>query len=182
MTDFLYINTGTTANSGDGDSLRSAFTKINYNFQQISTGTFGTQTSVVTSSTIVDPNGVPVVDIKAYTGQFTVPNSMETPLALFEFDVDEYRSASIDIFAHDQTRNTQDSGTGYMVTWNGSSAAVIGPGIVSLAANGTTGNAAWDLGQVEIVGGMVKVSAFNASGTMDNNIISWRAKVNLFRL
>lgn len=183
MTDFLYINTGTTANSGDGDSLRSAFTKINYNFEQISTATFsGTQTTVVTSSTIVDSTGVPVVDIKAYRGQFTVPNSVDTPLELFEFDVDEYRSASIDIFAHDETRNTQDSGTGYMVTWNGASAAVIGPGIVSLASNGSTGNAAWDLGKVEIVGGMVKVSAFNASGSMDNNNISWRAKVSLFRL
>jgi hypothetical protein len=182
MTEFLYINTGTTANSGDGDSLRSAFTKINYNFEQISTGTFGTQTSVITSSTIVDPNGVPVVDIKAYRGQFTVPNSIETPLELFEFDVDEYRSASIDIFAHDETRNTQDSGTGYMVTWNGSNAVAIGPGIISLGANGSTGNAAWDLGQVEIVGGMVKVSAFNSSNSVDNNSISWRAKVSLFRL
>jgi hypothetical protein len=182
MADFLYINTGTTANSGDGDSLRSAFTKINYNFQQINTGTFGTSTGFVTSSTIVDPTGIPVVDLKAFRGQFTVPNSVETALELFEFDVDEYRSASIDIFAHDQTRNTQDSGTGYMITWNGSNAAVIGQGIISLSANGTTGNASWDLGRAEIVDGMVKVTAFNSSNSVDNNIISWRAKVSLFRL
>lgn len=31
----LYINTGSTANAGDGDSLRTAFTKINQNFQFI---------------------------------------------------------------------------------------------------------------------------------------------------
>jgi hypothetical protein len=182
MTDFLYINTGTTANSGDGDSLRTAFTKINYNFEQISTGTFGTSTSVVTSSTIVDPNGIPVLDVKAYRGQFTIPNSIVTALELFEFDVDEYRSASIDIFAHDETRNTQDSGTGYMVTWNGSSAIVIGPGIVSLNTNGTTGNAEWDLGLAEVVNGKVKVTAYNSSNSLNNNIVTWRAKVSLFRL
>jgi hypothetical protein len=30
-----YINTGTSANAGDGDSLRTAFTKINANFAEI---------------------------------------------------------------------------------------------------------------------------------------------------
>lgn len=32
-----YINTGSSPNSGDGDSLRSAFTKININFKELST-------------------------------------------------------------------------------------------------------------------------------------------------
>ena len=31
-----YVNTGTSANSGNGDSLRVAFTKINANFDQLS--------------------------------------------------------------------------------------------------------------------------------------------------
>lgn len=31
-----YINTGSSANKGDGDSLRSAFTKINNNFAEMS--------------------------------------------------------------------------------------------------------------------------------------------------
>ena len=39
-----YINTGSSANSGDGDSLRSAFIKVNENFRQISA-------VVITSST-----------------------------------------------------------------------------------------------------------------------------------
>ena len=39
-----YINTGSSANSGDGDSLRSAFIKVNENFRQISA-------SIITSST-----------------------------------------------------------------------------------------------------------------------------------
>ena len=29
----LFINTGTSANAGDGDSLRTAFFKVNQNFQ-----------------------------------------------------------------------------------------------------------------------------------------------------
>ena len=37
----LYINTGTSANKGDGDSLRTAFNKINANFTYLSTATGG---------------------------------------------------------------------------------------------------------------------------------------------
>jgi hypothetical protein len=38
------INTGSNANSGDGDSIRSAFIKVNQNFTEIATllGTTGT--------------------------------------------------------------------------------------------------------------------------------------------
>lgn len=39
--DIRFINTGTGPNSGNGDTLRTAFNKINYNFEQISTATFG---------------------------------------------------------------------------------------------------------------------------------------------
>jgi len=37
----LYINTGSSANAGDGDSLRTAFTKINENFQFIDSAGIG---------------------------------------------------------------------------------------------------------------------------------------------
>lgn len=40
----VYINTGSGANAGDGDNLRTAFNKVNYNFQYLSTNS-------VTSST-----------------------------------------------------------------------------------------------------------------------------------
>jgi len=75
----LYINTGTSANKGDGDSLRTAFNKINANFNYLSTATGGgggggggagngsTGDLVITSATIstaftnenivFDPNG-----------------------------------------------------------------------------------------------------------------------------
>lgn len=36
-----YVNTGSGPNIGDGDSLRTAFNKINANFSQINTGTLG---------------------------------------------------------------------------------------------------------------------------------------------
>ena len=36
-----YINTGSSANKGDGDTLRTAFNKINANFEYLSTATFG---------------------------------------------------------------------------------------------------------------------------------------------
>jgi hypothetical protein len=36
-----YINTGSSANAGNGDNLRAAFTKINNNFSILSTGTIG---------------------------------------------------------------------------------------------------------------------------------------------
>jgi len=37
----LYINTGTSPNAGDGDSIRLAFNKVNANFTYLSTASFG---------------------------------------------------------------------------------------------------------------------------------------------
>ena len=37
----LYINTGSSANAGDGDTLRTAFNKVNANFTYLSTASFG---------------------------------------------------------------------------------------------------------------------------------------------
>ena len=84
MTTSLYtINTGTSANKGDGDSLRSAFHKINLNFTQLSTitevilnppapanlghltVTSATITSTVTNESIIfDPNGTGLVKFR----------------------------------------------------------------------------------------------------------------------
>jgi len=53
----MYVNTGSSPNKGDGDSLRVSFTKINENFRQL-TGLIGTGTSMVIASDIapVDAN------------------------------------------------------------------------------------------------------------------------------
>lgn len=170
----LYINTGTSANKGDGDTLRTAFHKINTNFSQIS----NQSTSTVM---ITDSNDIPVLDIKVYTGTFELPVSPAANVELFSFDTAIYRSASIDIYAEDQIAETQDSGSSYMVTWNSSTSHVLGAGIVSLNKNGLTGNALWDLA-TNIVDNDLQVSAENVSGTTTSNVVLWKAKVSLFRL
>ena len=170
---FQYINTGSGANKGDGDSLRLAFHKINQNFANI-----GSSSTV----TISDGNDVPTVDLKVYSGTFTLPTNTTTPVTLIEFDQRVYRSASIDIFAEDTTANTQDAASGYTVTWNNSSSVVLGTGIVSLQQNGTTGNANWDLKDTSILDNRVRVQAYNVSGSTNGNVINWKAKVSLFRL
>jgi hypothetical protein len=45
-----YINTGSSANAGNGDSLRSAFIKVNNNFAYLSTATFGAGANGYTGS------------------------------------------------------------------------------------------------------------------------------------
>ena len=171
---FQYINTGTSANKGDGDTLRVAFHKINTNFSQIGNET----TSTVT---ITDTSDNPIVDIKVYQGTFEIPVTPATHVPLFIFDTAIHRSASIDIYAEDTIAGTQDSGSSYMVTWNSSTSHVLGTGIVSLNQNGTTRNALWDL-DTDIVDNDLRILATNVSGTTTSNVISWKAKVSLFRL
>ena len=87
----LTINTGTSANKGDGDSLRTAFHKINLNFAALSTATSGSSggggggsvdlghisitnstisTTVTNESIIFDPNGAGKVRFKNTPIQF----------------------------------------------------------------------------------------------------------------
>jgi hypothetical protein len=89
----LYINTGTSANAGNGDSLRTAFNKINANFAYLSTASFSSGGGggggggnadlgniVITSATIstshqnesiiFDPNGTGVVRFRNTPIQF----------------------------------------------------------------------------------------------------------------
>ena len=53
-----YINTGSSANKGDGDTLRTAFSKINANFEYLSTATGGTGTYVLPVATSQSLGGV----------------------------------------------------------------------------------------------------------------------------
>lgn len=168
---FHYINTGTGANKGDGDSLRVAFWKINQNFANVGT------TSTVTISGDSDE---PLIDIKAFSGSFDLPTDSSS-VQLFEFDQRVYRSASVDVFASDNETMSQDAGTSYLVTWNSATSHIVGTGIVSLFQDGSTGNATWDLG-TSISNNRVRVRAHNVSGSTASNTISWRAKVSLFRL
>lgn len=169
---FHYINTGTGANKGDGDSLRVAFWKINQNFANVGT------TSTVVISTADDQ---PLIDIKAFSGEFELPADQNSAVQLFEFDQRIHKSASIDIFASDSTKLSEDSGTGYLVTWNSSTSHILGTGVVSLYQDGTTGGADWEL-NTSIFDNRVRIQAYNVSGSTASNIISWKAKVSLFRL
>ena len=70
----LYVNTGSSANKGDGDSLRVAFTKINHDFDEvlgiISTCTTNLSQPVIPSADLIYNLGAPDLEWNTlYTGQ-----------------------------------------------------------------------------------------------------------------
>jgi len=204
----VYINTGTSSNKGDGDTLRTAFTKINGMFRElysslipqvatVSTagvvkpgvglsvsvnGTLNVTGAASTSTlTILDDSGNPGLDIRVYAGTTVLPSDTTTPAPLFTFDKNLYKNASIDIFAEDTTANTEDMGSGYTVSWYGNSANVIGPGLISMTNQGRTNNAYWDLTSATVTATAVTLIAYNVS-TSTSHTINWKAKVSLFRI
>ena len=204
-----YINTGSSSNKGDGDTLRTAFRKINDNFRELydfgvpdiaSATTAGiikvgvglsisgagvlSATGEATSSTItlLDNAGSPSIDIVSYSGSVTMPPNNTTSVALFSFNKTVYKSASIDWFAEDQTNNTIDLGSGYLVTWQGNSAAVFGGGLVAMDNDGNTNNATWDITSATVTSTAVTLYAYNVSNTNTSHTVDWRAKVSLVRL
>jgi hypothetical protein len=204
----VYINTGSSSNAGNGDTLRVAFTKINGMFRELysslipqvatastaglvkpgiglSVGGDGslsvTGEASTSTLTILDNQGIARIDIVSYSGTATLSNNTITPTPLFTFDKTKYYNASIDIFATDTTGNTQDMGSGYTVSWWGNSASVIGPGIISIDNNGRTNNATWDLTSATVTATAVTVVANNVS-TSTSHTINWKAKVSLFRI
>lgn len=204
-----FINTGTSSNAGNGDSLRTAFNKINGNFLALSTATgivainTASATTVggikvglglaigpdgtlsVTSSNagseinILDQAGDPSVDIVSYSGSTSLQLGL---MNLFSFDKTVYRGATIDISAHNQGTGTDDIASAYSVTWAGNLATVMGLGPIAMGTDGTTGNAEWDL-DVGCLGTDVTVKLKNVLGVPAvGHMIDWRAKVSLFRL
>jgi hypothetical protein len=204
----LYINTGTSSNKGDGDTLRVAFTKINRMFSELYStlipsvatastagivkpglglsvggdGTLNVTGDATTSTvTILDNHGIARVDIVSFAGTATLSSNKVTPTPLFTFDKTKYQSASIDIFATDVTANTQDMASGYTVSWWGNSAKIIGNGLICMNNQGRTNNATWDLTSATVTATAVTVLAYNVS-TSTSHIINWKAKVSLFRI
>ena len=86
----LYINTGTSANAGNGDSLRTAFTKINENFTYLEStlgaGGGGTGTEVTSAD----------------LGDFTITNNIlsTTNSRFLSYLSLEYINLIIVIFSH----------------------------------------------------------------------------------
>lgn len=204
------INLGTSPNSGDGDSIRLAFTKINNNFLGLFTAT--SDIKIATTSTagivkpgvgltisedgalsvtgesststvhILDSNNNPTIDIISGSGFFTLPTSTVTSISLFSFDTTLYSSAMIDIIAVDETEGAVDQGLNYVVTWNNGSAHVIGLSPVSLRNDGNTGTALWDFKDVILSGSLATVRISNRQGNSPPlHSYSWKAKVTLFR-
>ncbi len=207
-----YINTGTSSNAGNGDSLRTAFNKINSNFLALSTATGGGGTFTLNTATGSTLGGIKVgvgLDISSdgtlsATGgtagsEINILDQDNNPsvdiisysgasslgnmsVEMFTIDKTVYRSAVIDISANNTALNTEDIAAGYTVTWNANASQLIGFGPVAVNIDGETDNAEWDL-ESSTLGDTVKIRMKNAVGIAANtHVIEWRAKVSLFRL
>lgn len=206
-----FINTGSSANAGNGDSLRTAFTKINGNFLALSTQSGGTSTfvldiaststlggirvgqglviandgvlsvtgtNVASVMTILDQNNDPVVDVKAYTGSITLG---PIPIEMFSFDKTQYKSATVEITAHNNMNNTSDVAPSYGISWAGNASKIFGYGPIAMDPNGDTGNAEWDL-STSNSGNTIFVNLINVAGISANgHTVTWSAKVSYFR-
>jgi len=205
-----FINTGTGANAGNGDSLRTAFNKINANFTILSTGTASSYVlTPATASTLggikigvgleVSPDGT----LSATgTNASTVINVLDqnnnpsidivsysgtatlssTNVLLFNFNKTIYRSASVEISANNTYNQTDDIATGYGITWTANVSKIFGLGPVAMDNAGNTANAEWDL-RTSNYGNNINVNMIDATGGLAvGHTINWRAKVSLFRL
>ncbi len=204
-----YINTGTASNQGDGDTLRVAFRKINDNFRELydslvpqiasattagiikvgpglsisGSGVLSASGGGTTSTQIVlDNDGNPSVEVKAYTGTITLPTNNTQTVALFEIDKNVYKSANIDWFAIDRTDNTVNMGSGYLVAWHGNASRIFGTGMISMDNQGNSNNASWDATTSVVTSTAVTIYAVNVSNTSTSHTVDWKAKVSLFRL
>jgi hypothetical protein len=203
-----FINTGSSANAGNGDSLRTAFNKINSNFLALSTSsgfTLGTATNTTlggvkigvgltvsndgtisatgssagTEINVLDQNSNPSIDIVSYSGSTTLASSS---VEMFTFDKTIYRSATIDVSARNESNSTDDVASAFSVTWNAMTSNAWGLGAVAMDIDGHTTNAEWDL-ECSNLGNDIRIKMRNATGSSANgHVINWRAKVNLFRL
>jgi len=75
----LTIDTGTAGNSATGDSLRSAFTKVNTNFTELYSGAITTETTNADLTLSANGTGQIVVN-----GDRIVVNTSKTPAAIGE--------------------------------------------------------------------------------------------------
>lgn len=205
------INLGSSPNSGDGDSIRVAFTKVNNSLLGLFTATASvttatssvagvvkpgtglsispdgtlTVTGSATTSTvnILDGQGNQAVDIVAYSGTFNLPINNTSPITLFGFDKTVYRGASVDIIANNTSRNTLDNVSGCMVTYFNGHAIASGMSPISVSSTGSASTAIWEIATPTVSGNTVNVNLYNVSGsTSTNNAYTWQAKVTLFRL
>ena len=206
-----YINTGSSANAGNGDSLRTAFTKINGNFLALSTqsgggGSFNLDIAststlggikvgvglVIADDGVLSVTGTNASSVMTLLDQNNDPKVDfkaytgtvtlgPTATTLFSFDKTQYTSASLDISAKNIYNVTTDIATGYGVTWVAYASKVFGFGPIAMDNAGATQNAEWDITAVTS-GTNVQIKMINVAGTPANgHTVDWSAKVSLFR-
>jgi hypothetical protein len=83
------INTGTSANSRDGDSLRSAFTKINANFTELYTGFAAIELGEVTWESITGKPVIPTDLSQLTDNQGLLEDSFDGGGAASEYDEEQ---------------------------------------------------------------------------------------------
>ena len=193
------INLGSSPNSGDGDSIRVAFAKINGTLLGLFTATSAVTTATASQAGVVKPgtgliispdgtlsvtgaattstvnildnNGIEAVDIVAYSGSFNLPANHSTPVNLFSFDSTVYQGASVDIIANNTSRNTLDSAAGYMINCFAGTAVASGMSPISITTAGATATAIWEIKSptVNTVTNQVSVNLYNVTGSTSTN-------------
>ena len=123
----LYINTGSSPNKGDGDTLRASFTKINQNFAYLTTNTATTSSLgmiKVGSNLSITPDGT----LNAENGDYVLPTATTSTLGGVKVDGVTVTINNGIISAASSGATTGD------VTFNG--VKIIGAGAASGDGNG----------------------------------------------
>lgn len=185
------INTGTTPDSGDGDTLYTAFTKTNENFTEIyDAGPVGSNiqianntitTTVVNSNIILGPSGI---------GKVTFTNGLlPTQPDIYNIGSSAYRVNTIyvgtgGISAQGNVAGTYFIGNGSLLTGitvesgtaitNGTSnVAVAANSAVTVGINGTSNVAVFDQGNTTIAGNLLPSA--NVTYNLGSDTQRWNA-------
>ena len=156
------IDTGTEGNSATGDTLRTAMTKINTNFEDVYTLVGDPSTGLLTNSTTngdikVQPNGTGIVEID----QLQITDSAITPL-ITNGDLTLTANGTGDIVLGavtiaDNKITTNESNNSLLIDASGTGAIELIPIIIKMA-NLPTSNPS-SAGQLWNDSGTLKVSA-----------------------
>ena len=105
------INIGSAANDGTGDTLRSAGTKINQNFQEIYTQLGGDSSTLSNKVTLVDSSSnIFVVDNQVSLSANEKEQVLSEPLIMMESEILKVQASSgnVDVIASVLEINRED--------------------------------------------------------------------------
>jgi hypothetical protein len=98
-----FINTGSSANAGNGDSLRTAFNKINGNFLALSTQTGGTGTTVLSIASTSTLGGIKIGTGLVIAGDGVLSVNTGTSAAQVTTLLDQHNDPRIDVVTYTGT-------------------------------------------------------------------------------